>query len=66
MIIVDVQRARRARHHDRHERRPSDVETVIVEGEIVESEGALVGPHAERALRLITASNERLMSPAAV
>ncbi len=43
---------------------PADVETVIVEGEIVKSEGALVGAHADRALQLVAASNERLMAPA--
>ena len=41
---------------------PSDVETVVVDGEIVKSAGKLVGEHAARALQLITASNERLMS----
>ena len=39
---------------------PSDVETVIVDGEIVKSGGRLVGEHAERALQLVLASNERL------
>ncbi len=42
---------------------PSDVDTVIVDGEIVKSGGALVGPHAERARELIGASNTRLMQP---
>jgi cytosine/adenosine deaminase-related metal-dependent hydrolase len=43
---------------------PSDVDTVIVGGEIVKSGGKLVGPHVERALQLIAASNERLMTRA--
>lgn len=38
---------------------PSDVDTVIVEGEVVKSGGAL-DPRAERALQLVSASNERL------
>ena len=42
---------------------PSDVDTVIVDGEIVKAGGALVGPHAERARDLIHASNARLMRP---
>jgi cytosine/adenosine deaminase-related metal-dependent hydrolase len=42
---------------------PADVETVIVDGEIVKSEGELVGPHVERARRLIAASNSRLIGP---
>jgi cytosine/adenosine deaminase-related metal-dependent hydrolase len=42
---------------------PSDVETVIVAGEIVKSGGALTGPHAARARELIAASNERLTAP---
>ena len=41
---------------------PSDVDTVIVDGEIVKSGGALVGAHAERARELVKASNDRLMS----
>jgi 5-methylthioadenosine/S-adenosylhomocysteine deaminase len=41
---------------------PSDVDTVIVDGEIVKSGGELVGPHVERALRLVMASNERLLA----
>jgi 5-methylthioadenosine/S-adenosylhomocysteine deaminase len=45
---------------------PSDVETVIVDGEIVKSGGLLVGPRAERAFELVTASNERLTAPAPV
>jgi cytosine/adenosine deaminase-related metal-dependent hydrolase len=43
---------------------PSDVDTVIVDGEIVKSGGALVGPHVDRARQLIAASNERLMTRA--
>jgi len=43
---------------------PSDVDTVIVDGEILKFEGALVGPHVDRALQLVLASNERLMSRA--
>ena len=39
---------------------PSDVDTVIVAGEIVKSGGALVGPHAGRARELIAASTDRL------
>ena len=39
----------------------SDVDTVIVDGEIVKAGGVLVGPHAERARGLIAASNTRLM-----
>jgi 5-methylthioadenosine/S-adenosylhomocysteine deaminase len=42
---------------------PADVDTVIVDGEIVKSGGALVGVHAERARSLIDASNGRLMHP---
>jgi cytosine/adenosine deaminase-related metal-dependent hydrolase len=42
---------------------PSDVDTVIVDGETVKSGGQLVGPHVERARQLIAASNERLMTP---
>jgi cytosine/adenosine deaminase-related metal-dependent hydrolase len=45
---------------------PTDVDTVILEGEIVKSGGRLVGPHADRAFELVAASNERLMAPAAV
>jgi cytosine/adenosine deaminase-related metal-dependent hydrolase len=45
---------------------PSDVDTVIVDGEIVKSGGLLVGPHADRAFELVAASNERLMAPAPV
>jgi cytosine/adenosine deaminase-related metal-dependent hydrolase len=40
----------------------SDVDTVIVEGETIKSAGTLVGPHVDRALRLVSASNERLMT----
>jgi 5-methylthioadenosine/S-adenosylhomocysteine deaminase len=43
---------------------PSDVDTVVVAGEIVKSGGALVGPHVDRALALVVASNERLTTPA--
>jgi cytosine/adenosine deaminase-related metal-dependent hydrolase len=43
---------------------PSDVDTVIVDGEVVKSGGLLVGPHADRAFELVAASNERLMAPA--
>ena len=43
---------------------PSDVDTVIVAGEIVKSDGALTGPHVDRALQLVIASNERLMTRA--
>jgi cytosine/adenosine deaminase-related metal-dependent hydrolase len=43
---------------------PSDVDTVVVDGEVVKSGGKLVGPNAERALELVTASNERLLSHA--
>jgi len=39
---------------------PSDVDTVIVEGEVVKTRGALVGPHAARARELIAASHHRL------
>jgi cytosine/adenosine deaminase-related metal-dependent hydrolase len=42
---------------------PSDVDTVIVDGETVKSGGQLVGPHVERARQLIAGSNERLMTP---
>lgn len=42
---------------------PSDISTVIVDGEIVKSEGALIGPLVDRARQLIAASNERLMTP---
>ena len=42
---------------------PSDVDTVIVDGEIVKSGGLLVGAHADRAFELVAASNERLMAP---
>jgi hypothetical protein len=41
---------------------PADVDTVIVEGEIVKWGGALVGSHVDRALQLVSASNERLMA----
>ncbi|MFQ5427265.1 MAG: amidohydrolase family protein, partial [Gaiellales bacterium] len=44
---------------------PADVDIVIVDGEIVKSEGALVGPNVERALQLASASNERLTTPTA-
>ena len=44
----------------------SDVDTVIVDGEIVKSDGSLVGTHADRAFELIAASRERLMAPAPV
>jgi len=40
---------------------PSDVDTVIVGGEIVKHGAALVGAHVARAVRLISASNERVM-----
>jgi len=39
---------------------PSDFDTVIVEGEVVKTRGALVGPHAARARELIAASHHRL------
>lgn len=45
---------------------PSDVDTVIVAGEIVKSGGTLVGSHADRAFDLVADSNERLMAPAPV
>ena len=45
---------------------PSDVDTVIVDGEIVKSGGLLVGAHADRAFELVAASNERLVAPSAV
>lgn len=44
----------------------SDVDTVIVDGEIIKSGGQLVGPHVDRARQLIAASNERLMASAEV
>jgi 5-methylthioadenosine/S-adenosylhomocysteine deaminase len=45
---------------------PSDVDTVIVEGEIVKAGGVLTGQHADRARELVTASNQRLTrAPAA-
>jgi 5-methylthioadenosine/S-adenosylhomocysteine deaminase len=44
---------------------PSDVDTVLVDGEIVKSGGELVGPRVQRARRLIAASNERLLTRAA-
>jgi 5-methylthioadenosine/S-adenosylhomocysteine deaminase len=40
---------------------PSDVDTVIVDGEIVKSGGVLVGAHADRARELVVASNQRLV-----
>jgi len=40
---------------------PSDVDTVIVDGEIVKSGGVLVGAHADRARELVAASNQRLV-----
>lgn len=39
---------------------PSDVDTVIVDGEIVESGGVLVGAHADRARELVIAPTARL------
>lgn len=39
---------------------PSDVDTVIVAGDILKSGGALAGPHAGRARELIAASNGRV------
>jgi cytosine/adenosine deaminase-related metal-dependent hydrolase len=44
---------------------PSDVDTVIVDGEVVKSGGRLVGAHADRALELVSASYERLTAGAA-
>jgi cytosine/adenosine deaminase-related metal-dependent hydrolase len=41
---------------------PADIDTVVVEGEILKSGGKLVGPQVERALALVTASNERLLA----
>jgi 5-methylthioadenosine/S-adenosylhomocysteine deaminase len=43
---------------------PSDVDTVIVGGEIVKQGGALVGAHVDHAARLIAASNEGVMARA--
>lgn len=40
---------------------PSDVDTVIVEGEIVKSGGVLTGRYAQSARELVTASHQRLL-----
>jgi 5-methylthioadenosine/S-adenosylhomocysteine deaminase len=45
---------------------PADVETVVVAGEILKADGALVGPHVERARELMRASRARLRSPGPV
>jgi 5-methylthioadenosine/S-adenosylhomocysteine deaminase len=65
MIVVDVQRPHMQPLNEPvttivMNAGPSDVETVIVDGEIVKSGGKLVGEHVDRALELILASNERL------
>ena len=39
---------------------PSDVETVVIGGEIVKAHGRLVGPHAEAARALLDASRDHL------
>jgi hypothetical protein len=39
---------------------PADVETVIVGGEIVKADGALVGPYAQTARELVYESRARL------
>jgi 5-methylthioadenosine/S-adenosylhomocysteine deaminase len=45
---------------------PADVETVVVAGEILRADGALVGPHVERARELMRESRSRLGSPVPV
>jgi 5-methylthioadenosine/S-adenosylhomocysteine deaminase len=41
---------------------PCDVDTVIVDGEVVKSGGVPVGAYADRTRELVVASNQRLVS----
>jgi cytosine/adenosine deaminase-related metal-dependent hydrolase len=45
---------------------PADVETVVVAGEILKADGALVGPHVARARELMRESRARLGGPGPV
>jgi 5-methylthioadenosine/S-adenosylhomocysteine deaminase len=66
LILIDVRRASLTPLNDPVNSvvlnaGPSDVDTVIVDGEIVKSGGVLTGTHADRARELVVASNERLV-----